>query len=123
MFSRKTGHYPPESAENSLLAAELPLQQPPMCTGKALNFPDVLPAVKTKAKYTDIQSEYSQHNIRENYMKDKGIITSGFTTMQDSIQSTTKKSYHEKSRRFEFTSIKSPTIVQSPSIELIQKSH
>lgn len=119
MFSRKIGHYPPEPAENSLLASELPLQQPPMCTGKSFNFPDVLPAVKPKAKYTEIQSEYSQQNIRENYMKDKGVITSGFTTMQDSIQSTTKKSYHAKSRRFEFTSVKSPTLVQSPSIELI----
>ena len=42
-----------------------------MCTGKTLNFPDVLPAVKPRKQFPDIESQYSFRNIKENYLKDK----------------------------------------------------
>ena len=80
MFSRKVGHYPPAPAEFTLQTQDqLPLHQPPMCTGKTLNFPDVLPAVKARKQFPEVESQYSVKNIKENYLKDK--VMSGFTTV------------------------------------------
>lgn len=79
MFSRKSGHYPQEPANFSLLANELPLQQPPMCTGKCLNFPDTLPPFKaTSKKFSDIESQYSIRNLKKK--ADESPADTGFTT-------------------------------------------
>lgn len=62
-----------------------------MCTGKTLNFPDVLPAVKAKKQYPDLESQYSIKNIKENYLKDK--VMSGFTTVDDSQEGADKSQF------------------------------
>ena len=83
MFTRKVGHYPPEQPNFTMVNADLPLQQPPMCTGKTLNFPDVLPAVQARKTFPAVESQYSQRNLRETYLKEAkdAKMMSGFTTM------------------------------------------
>lgn len=54
MFSRKSGHYPPESVYETLTSQTLPLQQPPLCVGKSLNFPPVLPQFKHRKVFSHI---------------------------------------------------------------------
>ena len=86
MFSRKPGHYPQEPANFSLLTQELPLQQPPMCTGKCLNLPDSLPPFKAPTKkFADVESQYSIRNLNKTQRTENDQpADSGFSTIQDS---------------------------------------
>jgi hypothetical protein len=84
MFSRKPGHYPQEPANFTLLTQEMPLQQPPMCTGKCLNLPDSLPPFKAPTKkFKDVESEYSIRNLNKTQRTEQPA-DSGFSTIQDS---------------------------------------
>ena len=58
-----------------------------MCTGKTLNFPDVLQAVYARKTFPAVESQYSQRNLKETYLKD-GKMMSGFTTMDHTNQDT-----------------------------------
>lgn len=69
MFSRKIGHYPQEPADHTLVARNLPLHQPPMCVGKNLAIPEVIPVVRSKQSPN--RSVYSIKALQEASLQKK----------------------------------------------------